>query len=509
MSKVTQQLDSWTLDLLQQTAEYFTSRHQQAYLVGGSVRNLLLNEPNTDWDIVIDGDAARLARQLANQLGGYYAKMHDKASRVVVKKEQQEISFDVSPLHGRTLEEDLRERDFTINAFAIPLENIVQHFIADEPLHLIDPTNGSADLATHTLRAVDDAVFKHDPLRMLRAMRFRMRYHLTIESHTEKMLRRDAALLPQSASERIQDELYTILKPAGATERLRYLDDHGLLTALMPEFIPARGMPQPALHHWDVLEHSLETVGALERLIAILQQRPAEIQHSSLNLNGQNDLSTLHDLLQEAEQQKLLHMTELLAPPMKLAALLHDIGKTVTYAVDHEGNIHFYHHPQAGIPLAQQIMRRLSASTHDRRLVQQVVVHHMRPGQLSHDKVTERAIRRYFVELGPVGIHVALVSLADHLSMRGPQPLTNAWERHLATVRLLLTRYIRERARILPPRLIQTEELMRRLNLEPGPVVGQLLEYIAEAQAEGRIHSKDEALWLAEEKLQTMKTSSQ
>jgi poly(A) polymerase len=153
------------------------------------------------------------------------------------------------------------------------------------------------------------------------------------------------------------------------------------------------------------------------------------------------------------------------------------------------------------VPLAQRVLKQLSASTHDRRLVQQVVAHHMRPGQLSHDKVTERAIRRYFVELGPTGIHVALVALADHLSMRGPQPLTDAWERHLATVRLLLTRYIRERSRILPPRLIQGEELMRRLRLEPGPIIGQLLEHIAEAQAEGRIHSKDEALWLAEEKL--------
>jgi tRNA nucleotidyltransferase/poly(A) polymerase len=504
MSRVTQQLDSWTLDLLQQTAEYFNSHHHQAYLVGGSVRNLLLNESDTDWDIVTDGDAARLARQFANQLHGYYAPMHEKASRVVVKKEQQEISFDISPLHGRTIEEDLRERDFTINSIAVPLANVVQHFTADEPLHLIDPTYGSADLATHTLRAVDDAIFKYDPLRMLRAVRFRMRYHLTVESHTEEMLTRDAALLPRSASERVQYELYTILKPAGATERLRYLDDHGLLSALMPEFIPARGMLQPALHHWDVLEHSLETVGALERLIAVLQQEPEEIRRSPLNFNGHDDLVVLHDLLHEAEQQKILHITELLAPPMKLAALLHDIGKTVTYAVDGEGHIHFYHHPQAGVPLAQQIMRRLSASTHDRRLVQQVVAHHMRPGQLSHDKVTERAIRRYFVELGPVGIHVALASLADHVSMRGPQPLTDAWERHLATVRLLLTRYIRERSRILPPRLIQTEELMHRLKLEPGPVVGQLLEYIAEAQAEGRIHSKDEALWLAEEKLQKM-----
>jgi hypothetical protein len=138
-------------------------------------------------------------------------------------------------------------------------------------------------------------------------------------------------------------------------------------------------------------------------------------------------------------------------------------------------------------------------STQDRRLVQQVVAHHMRPGQLSNDHVTDRAIRRYFVDLGPIGIHVGIISLADHLAMRGPDELTDHWSRHLATIRLLFSRYVRERNRILPPRLIQGEELMHRFDLQPGPLVGRLLESIAQAQAEGQIHSKAEAFWLAEE----------
>jgi poly(A) polymerase len=92
--------------------------------------------------------------------------------------------------------------------------------------------------------------------------------------------------------------------------------------------------------------------------------------------------------------------------------------------------------------------------------------------------------------------------------MRGPEPLTVSWERHLATVRLLLNAYIHERESILPPRLIQPEELIRRLNLTPGPIIGQLLEAIAEAQSEGKLHSKEEALWLAEEILQSTKNAS-
>jgi putative nucleotidyltransferase with HDIG domain len=214
---------------------------------------------------------------------------------------------------------------------------------------------------------------------------------------------------------------------------------------------------------------------------------------------GQEALVAIRQLLAEAEQQGIFHWNALTAPATKLATLLHDIGKTVTYAVDEEGTITFYHHPQRGIPLAQAIMQRLNTSLRDQRLARQIVAHHMRPGQLRYDQLTERAIRRYFVDLGPTGIIVALVSLADHLAMRGPQPLTEHWERHLATVRLLLTRYIHERERILPPRLIQAGELMQRFKIEPGPIIGQVLESIAERQAEGCLQSREEAFWFIEE----------
>lgn len=500
MKIATHYLNDYTLHLLQQMTNYL--HDQQAYLVGGSVRNLLLNEPCSDWDIVTTGDSSRLARQLANKLGGYYAHMHDKADRITFKHDEQDTVFDIAPLHMGTIEGDLHERDFTINAIAIALPNLIAHLTTQEPLTLIDPLQGARDLEAHRLRAVNDAVFKHDPLRMLRAVRFMTRYHLTLEDQTASMLTRDATLLPQVAPERIHEELYTILQPEGATERLRFLDQHGLLTTLIPEFVPARGMQQPYLHYWDVFDHSLETVSALEQLVNLFQQTPEEIRSSPLHAGKEDDLPALQTLLQEAEQHGLGKLTDLATPTMKMAALLHDIGKPVTYSVDEDGEIHFYHHPQAGVPLADAVMRRISASTHDRRLVQRVVAHHMRPGQLSSAMATPRAIRRYFVDLGSSGINVAIASLADHLAMRGPEPLTDAWTRHLATVRLLLTRYIRERERILPPRILHPEELMRRLNLEPGPLIGQLLEAIAEAQAEGEIHSKEDALWLAQEKLQ-------
>jgi poly(A) polymerase len=500
-------LDTRTLEFLRATAQHFSEHHRKAYLVGGSIRNILLGESCTDWDIATNGDAPLLARTLANKLGGHYAHLHAKASRVVVKGEGQEIVFDISLFNGDSLEEDLSRRDFTINAIAAPLDEVVRYFEVEEAtlpvqkagrppsgrglpssVHLVDPLSGVADIEVRRLKVVDDAVFRSDPLRMLRAVRLRVRYKLTIDAWTEGLIRRDAALLMLTAAQRVHDELYAILEPIGATGQLRYLDELGLLTTLIPEFVPARGMRQPRPHYWDVLEHSVESVGALERLAGMIQ------------VDGEGHWQEMRALLKEAEEQGIFRLVDLAMPRMKLAALLHDIGKPVTYKLDDDGCVHFYHHQQAGVPLVRQIMARLGASVQDRRLVGLVTAHHMRPGQLARiEAVTPRAIRHYFVDLGPTGIAVALFSLADHLATLGPQPLTGSWEQHRAVVDLLLTQYIRERERILPPRLVSAEELMRRLKLEPGPLIGQLLEQIAEAQAEGIVQSKEEALWLAEE----------
>jgi putative nucleotidyltransferase with HDIG domain len=494
-------LDAFTLHLLELAAQFFRENKVQAYLVGGSVRDILFDKPCTDWDIITTGDAPELSRKLANKLNGFYAHMHEKASRITVKQKRQTIIFDVAPLQGRSIEADLRQRDFTINAIASPLSDAVHSFIEHTPLPLIDPLSGASDLVAHTLRVVKDDVFKQDTLRMLRAIRFATRYNLTIEEPTQHLLQRDASLLLIAAPERIRAELYAILEPEGATERLYLLDSFGLFAALFPEFTPARGMRQPGLHHWDVFDHSLHTVESLERLATLLTSPVQETAEIHID-KGHNDLLELQALLREAEQAGYFQIASISSPVMKLAALLHDIGKTTTQVIQEDGKITFYGHPQAGVPLVQSIARRLSLSVQDQRLIRQVVANHMRPGQLSHDPITARAVRRYFVDLGPIGIPVALVSLADHLAMRGPDPLTEAWEHHLATVRLLLTRYIREREVTLPPHLVQPEELMRKLNLEPGPIIGQLLEQIAEARADGLVHSKEDAFWFAQEKLE-------
>ncbi len=141
-----------------------------------------------------------------------------KPAALLSSRTSRRSLLDISPLHGSSIEEDLRLRDFTINAIALPLSEAVHSLTTGTPLPLIDPLSGNTDLSTGCLRAVDDATFQRDPLRMLRAVRFMQRYQFTIEQHTALMLTRDASLLTQAAPERIHDELYAILQPPGGTD---------------------------------------------------------------------------------------------------------------------------------------------------------------------------------------------------------------------------------------------------------------------------------------------------
>lgn len=505
------------LRVLIETARFFAEQQAHIYLVGGSLRDLLCGETCADWDLVTDGEAHKLARQLANRLGGTYAYLHEKASRIVLCSSDSAVPqmLDISPLYGMSLEQDLRARDFTMNALAVPLADVVSYLSGSLTSidHLLtDPLHGYDDLQHRLLRVVDREVFRHDPLRLLRALRQAKRYHLTLTPETRALMKRDTPLLPCVAAERIHQEIYAMLTMQGSLDWLHELDTYGLLTALIPELRSARAMRQPPPHYWDVMEHSLQSVAALEILADALEAEPHTPFAAQLAPTpaASEDLAEMRAILRDGEQQGVFLFAELRAPRMKLAALLHDIGKPPTYSIDARGDIHFYGHPQLGAPIASEIMRRLSASTQDRRLTQMVAAHHMRPGQLGQDSaVTPRAIRRYFVDLGPIGILVAIFSLADHLATLGPQPRLPAWTRHLSVVRLLLTSYIREREKILPPRLVQADELMSRLKLQPGPILGQLLDMIAEAQAEGTIHSREEAILLAREYVQMRKQEGQ
>jgi len=256
----------------------------------------------------------------------------------------------------------------------------------------------------------------------------------------------------------------------------------------MPELASTRGVSQPKEHFWDVFEHSLETVGAVELL---LRQRdvPADAGVTERVPWGPQI---------EAHFAREVAGGRTRAALLKLAGLLHDLGKPETKTVESDGRMRFLGHPREGAGMAAALMRRLRFSNREIEMVRVMTEHHMRPGFLARDEVpTRRAVYRYFRDTGDVGIDTLFLGLADHLAARGPTLDAGEWRRHTRTTQHLLSEWFEERATVAPPKIVDGHMLIDSLGLPPGPMIGQLLESVREAQAAGEIESADEALDLA------------
>lgn len=452
---------------------------RRAYLVGGALRDRLLGRPSQDIDIAVTGDAIELAGQVARALGGTAVTLDAEhgIGRVVLGGGGGDWQLDFTGI-ADDIRADLAARDFTLNAMALELTG-------DAP-RLLDPLGGLADIAQKRIRATGPDVFRADPLRRLRAVRLSLELGFEIEAQTEKWLARDNASLEGVAGERIRDELIKILRPPAPADFWRYLDELGLVGAVFPELDAGKGVAQPAEHHWDVYEHSLETAQAAaavlrqgvwryadDALMAPLPWHEKLARHFAAAIGRQSD----HRMM------------------LVLAALLHDIAKPEKRAVAEDGRIRFLEHDKAGGEQAEAVMRRLRFSGRERRAVSLMVRYHMRPTQLSAGGLpTPRAVYRYFRDTGEFGLDVLFLSLADHAAARGPELIPEQWRDHCATAAHLVRSRFEESRRVDPPRLVSGDDLMRVLGLPPGPEIGELLEQVREAQASGKLDTAEQAL---------------
>jgi poly(A) polymerase len=477
------------LQILTRTGRFLAEAGVPAYLVGGFVRDLLLGRDTADIDIAVAADPLTTASQAADALGGSYVPLDDNLGRVVFPGITRHIDF--ARLEG-AIEDDLARRDFTINAMAFRLDTGIETSFDEDSL--IDPFDGRDDLDHKTLRAVSDSVFRDDPVRLLRAMRLAAELDFSIDAATEKLLRYHAPLIAGAAGERVREELLRLLDPPGAGRRLAYLADTGLLTALLPELAPARGVAQPVVHVWDVFEHSIQTVAALE---FVLRQAGWEYAGDEvLSMVPWSDRLRAHfdrDVSCGGRRRALL----------KLAALLHDIAKPQTKATDADGRTRFFGHPEQGAETAAAIMQRLRFSNKEIQLVGLLVKYHLRPLQMGQEgeTPTRRAIYRYYRDTGDAGLDLLYLCLADHLATRARTLDMEQWRQHTA-----LTAYVLENrfaaAPAAPSRLIDGNDIMKAFGLGPGPRVGELLEAVSEARATGEIADRQQALALVSDLLQ-------
>ncbi len=477
-----------------------------AWLVGGAARDLARGTLPADLDLAVDYDGVALARQLAKRLGGAFVLLDDERStgRVVLPPtaDRPALTVDVARLRAASISDDLRQRDVTINALALPLD-LVARTLTDLPASaFLDPCGGLADLAARRLRLCAPDSLHADPLRMLRVFRLAASLHLLPDAELLDALRATAPQIRTVAAERVRDELLRLLEQPESAPWLYMMDQVGLLTAILPELEPARTCDQPVVHFLPVLAHTLETVVCLEWLIAGLPPAttpallPVAVQHFP---NVPRHIALAPQL--QAHLSTPLNGTARLAL-LKLATLLHDNAKPQTKQPKPDGGVSFHGHQSIGAEVALRIARRLKLSRTATALVVTIVREHMRPGQLRDaEGVTARAYARFYRDAGDATPEVLLHSLADHMATRGPYIHLPDWGYHLAWVDTRLHDYwLPPPERTLP--LLNGHDLMLELGLPPGPAVGDLLREIHEAQAAGEISTRAAALDLAR-RLQT------
>lgn len=464
------------MQVISKVLSFIADQNSDAYFVGGLVRDELLGRTvKRDIDLAIDGDAVELARAFADAQGGAFYLMDEEHN--VARVMLGETYVDFAQLRGG-MRNDLSSRDFTVNAMARRLGSN----------ELVDPFHGERDLSDKKIRAVSDDAFKNDPVRLLRAIRFAGELEFALDPHTEELIRRDAKLLAYAPMERARDELCKILALSNASEWLRLADSLGLVESLLPEIAALKATTQSAPHAFNVFDHTLRVLDEVE---TIQSSNYAQVADEKFVSQLQSHFS--HPASSDHSRSMILRM----------ATLVHDVGKPMTRSVDKQGVVQFYEHEARGAEISGEIMRRLRFSNDETELVTKIVLHHLRPSLLADEpKVTNRAIYRFFRDAGDAGIDVCVLALADRRGTYTAET-SDKHDSHLrSTLALLVDRfYGSTRAVVAPPSLVDGRELMTELHLAPGPRIGELLEAIREAQVDEQVKTREDAIAYAHQVL--------
>ncbi len=478
-----------TLSLLSQIEGLLTNFNTHAYVVGGFLRDLVIERETADIDIALEADILQIGPRVADNLGGKFISLDERNGiyRIILPKigghpDDNQWQIDFSTIEG-DIKNDLSRRDFTMDAMAIDLKKTIKGVAISD---IIDPFDGLQDIEKQIVKTTSDTVFKKDAARLLRAVRLADELRFTIYPETEDLIRQNCHLIASVAGERVREELLRLLVNTDSSRLVLYMDDLGLLTNLIPELAETKGIEQPKEHQWDVFNHSVRVIDAIDFIL-----RKGNWQYASIGvldyINWSSELAEHFGFkVSSGSNRRLL---------LKLSALLHDIAKPQAKMINTQGRIRFLGHPKQGASIATSILERLRFSTREAKLVAAIVYHHLRPVQTSRDESpTNRAIYRYFRDTDDVAIDVLFFSLADHLATRGVDLNMAGWRWHSNLVNYILDQHKKQRSVIKPPKLINGHDLMRNLNLKSGPEVGRLLEAIREAHACGEINTKDEAL---------------
>lgn len=337
------------------------------WIVGSYVRNTLLGRPTPELTVLTTADARRAGMQLVRTSGRTTTVIDSHASGITISV-LDSVSTDIQRIQFKRLETDdihsyLQQRGFTIDALAL---NVRTH-------EFIDPVAGYADLNRGRIHTIDSTSLLEEPLRMLSAVRLAATLQFSISLDTLTSIRRHAAAIENVSPSAVFDELMLLLLEPSTATHLSWLDDVNLLGHILPELAECRDVAQPIQHTLDVYGHTLRVVAALEALMTdqdTAARNTSDIWTPPLDRHFEAIQSYLNAEAVPGYTRK---------HALKLAAVLHDIGKPATYSVDDDGDIHFYGHDEVGAKMAHARLTALGAPADLTEWVTTVIRHHTWP----------------------------------------------------------------------------------------------------------------------------------
>ena len=441
-------------------------------LVGGVVRDAFLDRALLDVDLVTTGDAEPIARTFARALDGTAFPLGDDHGcwRVAVAPGPEFpdlagiLQVDVCGARGGSLETDLGARDFTANALAVPLAG---------DAHIVDLHDGLPDLEAGVVRMVAESALDDDPLRLLRAARFAHVLGWRIDEATESAIRARAARIVEPAGERAFVELRLLLLHGEARRGWRLIAELDLEQYLLPELHACRGVVQSRFHHLDVYEHTLAVLDNAEDLLAATDfwlPLPAE---PGLVAAGWSDAQRLVVLL---------------------AALMHDLAKPATRTEHADGRVGFAGHDKVGMQVVDDIAARWKLSGSIRTQVRRLVGTHLDLGFVLHTPAGPRELYRWRRSVSAVAAEAVVLSVADRMATSGVADRRRWLRAHLELARRAWADHWREQRDGRPAPLLDGTAIGAALGgVEPGPMIGVLVQALAEEQAVGAVTNADDA----------------
>ncbi len=444
-------------------------------MVGGAVRDALLDREVVDVDLVLRGDPETAARAIAGSAGGPAFELSAEFRTWRAQARDRSWHVDVTALRAEAIEGDLALRDFTANALAVPL--------SEPDASPLDPTGGVADIDRRVLRAASERSFADDPLRLLRAARLAAELGFEIDEGTIALARAESGRAGEPAGERQLAELRLLVCGADPLRGMDLLDRLKTTAGVLPELDQLRGVEQNPNHHLDVLGH---TTLVLENWLEVERDLDRYAGEAAGQVAG---------LLAEPLADEVTR-----GGALRFGALLHDVGKPATRTEHAEGFVSFVGHDRVGAEIVAEACARLKTSRALSRHIQGLTLHHLHLGFMTHERpLTRRRLYEYLRTCEPVAADVTLLTIADRLAARGEGPTASE---EMIAAHLELAREVLPDAlawhRDGPPRPpIAGDELAEAIGIEPGPELGRVLEEITAAVFAGEVASRDDAIELA------------